>query len=143
MLDISMKDAHVTNAEPKSDSKVLKHFNHRRPAFVDPEAFIDPELNQLFELTYFHENSDGSVPTGWHKLDNYSRSLPKVSDRIPESSTEDGDGASPESWNSTASGNDDSSDEDAAKDEPDVTRMNDESSEEDMPKGARVSFMIS
>ncbi|KAK0389430.1 hypothetical protein NLU13_3005 [Sarocladium strictum] len=139
MLDISMKDGNGSNKEHKPDSKILKHFNHKRPAFVDPDVFIDPQLYQLFELTYFHDNSDGSVPTGWHKLDNSSQSLPKISDRIPESSTEDGDAASPESWNSVASGNDDSSDEDAAKEESDVTRMNDESSEEDMPKGARFA----
>lgn len=139
MLDITMKDGNGTRMGQNADTKILKVFNHRRPGFVDPEAFIHPELNQLFDLAYFHENSDGSVPTGWQKLEGYNRTHPKVSDRIPESSTEDVDEASPESWNSTASGNEDSSDEDGSKDEPAATRMNDESSEDDMPKGARVS----
>lgn len=142
MLDITMKDSNGAGKEQKIGEKVLKHFNRRRPACAHSGCPIDPELSQLFDLSYFHEHNNGSIPTGWQKL-NYGGSLPKISDRIPESSTEDGDddgeGASPESWNSTASGNEDSSGEDAPKEEePIATRMNDESSEDDMPKGAKV-----
>ncbi|KAH6610302.1 hypothetical protein Trco_000322 [Trichoderma cornu-damae] len=143
IVDVTMKDAH-SNAMPPPElplpnqPQLLRQFNAHRPKFVQPGEFLDPELQGLFELSYFASQSDGFVPTGWAHVDN-NKALPKLADRIPESpSKEEEDQPSPESWNSTASGNDDSSnDDESPRLESVQTRMMDESSEEDVPHGAR------
>ena len=132
MVDITMKD---TNDKPNAQSKILKRFNTRRSKFVDSNSFLDPELQNLFELSYFMNDTDGPVPTGWSSVDN-TRTLPKLSDRIPDA--RDDDQGSPESLDSTGSGNEESSNEDNASAGTSQTRMMDESSEEDASPAARV-----
>jgi ubiquitin carboxyl-terminal hydrolase 4/11/15 len=118
---------------------MLKQFNTKRPKFIQRDGFLDPELQNLFELSYFTDNSDGTVPTGWSNVDHH-RALPKVTDRIPEPATEEEDEPSPESSNSTASTNEeDSTNDESSKTEENQTRMIDESSEEDALQPARVS----
>ncbi|POR34853.1 Ubiquitin carboxyl-terminal hydrolase 12 [Tolypocladium paradoxum] len=133
MVDITMKDA---NDKPQAQSKILKRFNTRRPKFVDPDSFLDPELQNLFELSYFMNDTDGPVPTGWSSVDN-TRTLPKLSDRIPYA--KDDDQGSPESLDSTGSGNEESSNEDETPPGASQTRMMDESSDEDASPAARFA----
>ncbi|KAL6827139.1 UCH domain-containing protein [Trichoderma sp. SZMC 28015] len=145
MVDVTMKDAQTNaNAMPPPElplpnqPQILRQFNTQRPKFVQPGEFLEPELQTLFEFSYFAATADGPVPTGWSNVDN-NRTLPKLADRIPEPPIkEDEDQASPESWNSTASGNEESSNEDESPQQESVqTRMADESDEEDLPHGAR------
>ncbi|UKZ54970.1 hypothetical protein TrVGV298_008785 [Trichoderma virens] len=145
LVDVTMKDAQSNvNVMPPPElplpnqPQLLRQFNTQRPKFVQPGEFLDPELQGLFELSYFAATADGPVPTGWSNVDN-SRTLPKLADRIPEPpAKEDEDQPSPESWNSTASGNEESSNEDESPQQESVqTRMADESSEDDLPHGVR------
>lgn len=132
MVDVTMRDAVDSQ---HANSKILKQFNTRRPKFISPDTFLDPELQNLFDLSYFRSDSDGPVPTGWSSVDN-TRTLPKLTDRIPE--TKDAEDESPESVGSTGSGNEDSSNEDEGPEEPAQTRMAEESSDEDASPVARV-----
>ncbi|KAL7944500.1 hypothetical protein V8C42DRAFT_346239 [Trichoderma barbatum] len=144
MVDVTMKDAQNAKAMPPPElplpnqPQLLRQFSSQRPKFTQPGEFLDPELATLFELSYFAATADGPVPTGWSSVDN-NRTLPKLADRIPEPpAKEDEDQPSPESWNSTASGNEESSNEDESpQQESSQTRMAEESSEEDLPHGAR------
>lgn len=138
MVDITMKDANNgSSGQPNGQSRILRCFNKRRPKFVNPDGFLDPELQNMFDLSYFSNSTDaGTVPSGWNSLDN--KNFPKISDRIPEPSIEDGDEASPESWSTTPSPNDESSNDESPRPEG-PTRMNEEeSSEEDDDIAARV-----
>lgn len=132
MVDITMRDAH---GKPSAQAQVLKRFNTRRPKFANPNNFLDPQLQNLFELCYFGSDSDGTVPTGWSNVDN-ACALPKLSGRIPD--VKDVDQASPESLNSTLSGNENSSNEDETRSETPQTRMTEESSDEEASPAARV-----
>ncbi|TWU76782.1 CSN-associated deubiquitinating enzyme Ubp12 [Metarhizium rileyi] len=140
MVDITMKDAAngASNHDTKSSSLILKHFNSQAPKFTHPANFLIPELQNLFELCYFKNDTDGPVPTGWSSVDN-SRALPRLADRIPESSVKDHDAPSPESSNSTGSGNEESGDEDETTPESAQTRMMEESSEEDAQPAYKVN----
>ncbi|KAL7918893.1 hypothetical protein ACQKWADRAFT_302851 [Trichoderma austrokoningii] len=120
--------------------QLLRRFNAQRPKFVQPGEFLDPELQGLFELSYFVNQSDGSVPTGWGSVTDNHKTLPRLSDRIPEPPTkeEEEDEPSPESWNSTASGNEDSSNSsESPQPESPQTRMVEESSGDDAPPHVR------
>lgn len=143
MVDVTMKDVDegaVTSLPPlPNQPQILKRFNTRRSGFVRPDQPLEPEFHNMFELSYFANSTDGAIPTGWSSVDN-TRTLPKLSDRIPEPQAKDDDEASPESWNSAASGNDESSNDEEVQTEPSQTRMVDESTDEDMPHGARVCF---
>ncbi|KAI6785739.1 ubiquitin carboxyl-terminal hydrolase 4/11 [Emericellopsis cladophorae] len=136
-VDITMKDsADSVQARPlPHEPQLLKQFNKRRPAYAKSGAFLDPSLQNLFELCYFTDGTD-SVPSGWSQLQSYRQQLPKVADRMPQPSGES-DHSSPGSWDSTASGNDDSGAEADVKTEvsppSSQTRMAEESSEEDGP----------
>ncbi|KAG6008576.1 hypothetical protein E4U21_004216 [Claviceps maximensis] len=147
MVDITMKESthHDQNHSPTispsrqvTTAKILKHFNKGVPKWTKPDAFLKPELQNLFELCYFRNDSDGPVPTGWSSVD-HQRSLPKLSDRIAQPNVKDGDGTgSPDSSNnSTGSGAEESGEDgDDGEDgrtsaESSQTRMMDESSEED------------
>lgn len=150
IVDVTMKDAQSNaNTMPPPElplpnrPQLIRHFNAQRPKFIQPGEFLDPELQGLFELSYFASQADGPVPTGWANVEN-NKTLPKLADRIPEPPTrEEEDQPSPESWNSTASGNEESSNEDdSPQQESSQTRMMDESSEEDVPHGTRVSFFL-
>ncbi|KAL9489372.1 hypothetical protein ACSS6W_001649 [Trichoderma asperelloides] len=144
MVDVAMKDARSSaSAMPPPElplphqPQLLRRFNAQRPKFVQPGEFLDPELQGLFELSYFASQTDGPVPTGWGVVDNH-KTLPRLTDRIPEPPTKEEDEPSPESWNSTASGNEDSSNEDESpQPESPQTRMMDESSEDEALPGAR------
>ncbi|KAF6830187.1 ubiquitin carboxyl-terminal hydrolase, partial [Colletotrichum plurivorum] len=109
----------------------LRQFNTRRPKWVDSKEYLPPQLQNLFELSYFPESSDGSLPTGWNSVED-NRTFRTLASRAPEPATEQ-DTNSPGSTNSA-----DSEHESAVEDMPspptieEQTRMADES-EEDEP----------
>ena len=128
MVDVTMKDAGDAAHPPLPHvPQVLKQFNKKRPAFVKPDAFLNPALQNLFELSYFYSASDGAVPTGWGL--EQIKFMPKLADRMPQ----ENDQGSPteESCSSNASANEESSNEDNSKLDNPPTRMAEESSEED------------
>lgn len=134
LVDIRMRDANEQRLP--NQPGILRHFSTKKPAFLKPDSFLAPELQNLFELSYFYDGP--SVPTGWSQVE-ASRTLPKVADRIPEPpQAEEEDQGSQEgsqegSGESSGSGNEDDSNEDSSpnKAKPSVeTRMADESSED-------------
>jgi ubiquitin carboxyl-terminal hydrolase 4/11/15 len=110
----------------KRTSQVLKQFNHRRPNWVNPLAFLHPELQNLFDLSYFAE-SGASVPTGWNST-REEDPLPLLSSRQPKVVASDIEMRSP----GPLDGSDESGSEGSGKLPTSVvTRMADESSDED------------
>ncbi|KAM5351565.1 hypothetical protein ACJ41O_004288 [Fusarium nematophilum] len=138
MVDVHMKDANERNGALPHQPQILKRFNSKRPKFVDPEGFLDPELQNLFDLSYFIDSSaDGGVPTGWSSVE-HNRTLPKLADRIPEPTVDDEDAASREGDSSTMSGNDDeSTNDESSKPEALQTRMVEDSSEDEIQQPSR------
>ncbi|KAJ3526931.1 hypothetical protein NM208_g10954 [Fusarium decemcellulare] len=139
MVDVQMKDANNSNGALPHQPQVLKRFNSKRPKFVDPDGFLDPELQNLFDLGYFVDGAgDAGVPTGWSSVD-HNRVLPRLSDRVPEPVVDDEDGASRDGDSSTLSGNEDeSTNDESPKAEAPQTRMADESSEDEIQQPSRV-----
>ncbi|WZH44855.1 Ubiquitin carboxyl-terminal hydrolase 12 [Fusarium acuminatum] len=135
IVDVHMKD---DNDTLPNQPQILKRFNTNRPKYISPDSFLDPELQNLFELCYFTDKScSGHVPTGWSSVDHHQL-LPKLSDRIPQSTPDDEDAASRDDESSTPSGNDDaSSNDESTKVEITQTRMVDESSEEEAQEAPR------
>ncbi|KAM0204587.1 hypothetical protein ACHAPA_001969 [Fusarium lateritium] len=135
IVDVHMKDD--DDALP-NQPQILKRFNTNRPKYINPDSFLDPELQNLFELCYFTDKScSGHVPTGWSSVDHHQL-LPKLSDRIRQSTPDDEDAASRDDESSTPSGNDDaSSNDENTKVEITQTRMVDESSEEEAQEAPR------
>ncbi|KAJ3477244.1 hypothetical protein NLG97_g8890 [Lecanicillium saksenae] len=144
MVDVTMKDASTVPGQPA----LLKRFNKTKPKFADPAARLSPSLQNLFELRYFASPGDGAIPTGWQSTDN-NRTLPSLSDRIPETSDKEEESGTPESSNADGSehdndnDNEDENENDEEKDESSneeskedsaQTRMVEESSEEDLPR---------
>ena len=107
-------------------------FNSQRPKWVNPSEFLDASFQNLFELSFFHEQGS-LIPSGWSGVQDGSL-LPKLESRKPAPSTPtDQDMASPATWgNGTASEEDSSVEEASHTSATTVTRMNDESSEEDV-----------
>ncbi|KAF4124154.1 ubiquitin carboxyl-terminal hydrolase 4/11 [Geosmithia morbida] len=129
MVDVTMKDA--SERLPHKPG-ILRRFNTKRPAFLKPDSFLAPELQNLFELSYFYDGPESSVPTGWSQIEP-SRTFPKVADRIPQQLQAEEDQGSPtsiESSDNGGSGNEEDSNEGSPKIESPETRMADESSEE-------------
>lgn len=138
IVDVHMKD----DSDPlPHQPQILKRFNTTRPKFAKPDSFLDPELENLFELCYFTDKScTGHVPTGWSHVDHHQL-LPKLADRIPQSTPEGEDTGSRDDESSTPSINEDaSSTDESMKAEVTQTRMAEESSEEDAQKAPRVSY---
>ncbi|RCI10149.1 hypothetical protein L249_8413 [Ophiocordyceps polyrhachis-furcata BCC 54312] len=132
MIDISMRDA---GGRVSGQASPLKRFNRRRPRFADADVFLDPELQNLFELCFFRSNSDGPVPTGWSVFEN-DTVLEKLSDRVQDCT----DHNSFESPDSTLSGNEDNSNEDNSNEDETgapLTRMTEELSDEDASPAPR------
>ncbi|SPO02727.1 uncharacterized protein DNG_05402 [Cephalotrichum gorgonifer] len=137
MVDVAMKDvpgkgAQTSNA--RTAPAILKQFNTRRPDWVDPDTFLDPRLQNLFEMSYFTDgrNSDGVMATGWSTVDE-TRQFPSLSSRLPEPDMSvDQDNPSTESWpNGNGSDNESGSDK-ASSNVPSQTRMMEESSGEEV-----------
>lgn len=110
----------------KRSSQVLRRFRQRRPKWVNPLAFLDPDLQNLFDLSYFSE-SGALVPTGWNSTTE-DGPLPRLSSREPKLPASDIEMRSPEPLDGT----DESGSEGSARLPTSVvTRMAEESSDED------------
>ncbi|KAK4156700.1 ubiquitin carboxyl-terminal hydrolase [Chaetomidium leptoderma] len=131
MVDVTMRDAaDAQNASapgvPKGSSQLLGQFRQRRPKWVNPLEFLDPELQNIFDLSYFAE-SGSTIPTGWNSTTEEG-ALPPLSSRQPKPVVSDTEMQSPEPLD----GSDESGSEESGKLPASVvTRMAEESSDED------------
>jgi ubiquitin carboxyl-terminal hydrolase 4/11/15 len=117
---------------------LLKRFNQKRPSWVDRREFLDPSLQNLFDLSYFSE-MDTLIPTGWQSVQE-DNMLPRLSSRQPKVAASDVEMRSP----GPLEGSDESGSEESGRIPASVvTRMAEESSEEDsdFPKKVRSSLM--
>lgn len=135
-VDVSMQD---DAAQPTQEISLptLKKFNTKRPEWVDPAAFLDGQLQSLFEMSFFSERT--MIPTGWSTVGSAPEKLfPRLDTRKPRPPTptpSDEDMPSP-------SGSGTASEESSTEETPDIansidesqTRMVDESSDEDLPE---------
>ncbi|KAI1326360.1 ubiquitin carboxyl-terminal hydrolase-like protein [Xylariaceae sp. FL0255] len=149
IVDVQMKDVGDTKAPAKryvlpvirdphktlkmNDSRIpIHHFNHKKPAWMDPDSFLPPQLQNLFEIGICSENSS-PIPTGTNVVAD-EKDYPKLSSRIaPESpSSED---QLDDATNGTASNDESSSDDSPPRPSIEMppTRMTEESEDETMP----------
>ncbi|KAI1078420.1 UCH-domain-containing protein [Whalleya microplaca] len=113
-------------------------FNRRKPTWTDPSKFLPPELQNLFDIGFYSE-SNSWMPTGMNGISD-DKSYPKLSTRAPvesPSSEDQFDNAT----NGTAS-NDDTSSDEASRQSTDIpiTRMNEESDDEDNNPVVKVRY---
>ncbi|TVY17333.1 putative ubiquitin carboxyl-terminal hydrolase 12, partial [Lachnellula arida] len=143
LVDVFMKEANgfpdpkensVKSAKPVEKEKSLfplKRFNNRRPKFLAPGSFLEPELQNLFTLGYFSTPNE-PIPTGWNPVDE-EKTYPTLSSRMPE--PRDMRDGSSDSFGDGHTGSDsdeaDSFQRRSSNGFAGQTRMNDESSEED------------
>ena len=81
MIDISMRDSgeEPPTAPPSSHSSAMRKLK-ALPSMLRPSAFIAPEVQNLFEMKYFHANGD-MIPTGFSSLSDDSKYAPLASRR--------------------------------------------------------------
>lgn len=123
---------------------IIKKFNTRRPDWIDPSVFLDGQLQQLFDMSFFTENT--TLATGWMSVGGSSdRLYPRLNTRKPRpASPSDEDMPSP-SGSGTASeesSTDETPEPATAVFEP-ATRMLEESSEEESFPAVKVSHFRS
>lgn len=140
MVEVSMKDAGDSPSE--SAPGALKEFNKKRPRWIDTNQHLPAQLQNLFEMFYMSEKHSNGMPTGWHDLD---KPHARLSSRAPapESSSEH-ESNSPGTWTTGADSDRESDGQSREASEPTMTRMNEESSEEDEPvqKPAKVRILF-
>ncbi|KAJ9137299.1 Ubiquitin specific peptidase 11 [Pleurostoma richardsiae] len=137
MVDVSRKDAspqtHPEQTNGEKFPQQLKTFNTRRPSWVNPSVFLDGIVQNMFQLSYFKEHGS-TVPSGWSAVSDNTH-LPRLETRKPEIpitvEPDDDDADSPSTWGNGTASEEDTNTEDAPSP---VTRMNDESSDEDEPQ---------
>ncbi|KAK4204491.1 UCH-domain-containing protein [Triangularia verruculosa] len=127
IVDVTMADAGeapkpaVAGAAEQSP-QLLKVFKHQRPKWMNPKEFLDPEFQNLFELSFFTEGGANSIPTGWSSV-NDGNAHARLSTRQPKPIVSDVEMQSPGAWPN--------SDESGSEEVNEATRMADESSEDD------------
>lgn len=89
MVDIAMKEsgelvskADDGSSKPQPPKPSKPSFNTRRPKFLQPNAYLAPELQNLFTLGYFRGVKE-LVPTGWNQIDE-DKSFPTLASRSPQ-----------------------------------------------------------
>ncbi|KAI9639992.1 hypothetical protein NHQ30_011551 [Ciborinia camelliae] len=136
-VDVAMKDSNsVPGPVEKLPSAPLKTFDTRRPKWVDPEAFLLPELQNIFDVCYV-PGIKGHMPTGWN--DHFDTDVYKrISERNPQVPQMNDDDTSYgyDAINSRAGSISSKSSREGSDDVngfiPAPTRMNEESSDDDI-----------
>ncbi|KAI1818744.1 UCH-domain-containing protein [Poronia punctata] len=130
IVDVQMKDA----SDIKNSGSGFS-IHTKKPSWVDPDKFLPPNLQNLFDLCIYSETSS-PMPTGTNAILD-DRDYPKLSSRAPApapaqspSSEDQFDNAT----NGTASNDESSSDELPRRSvDRSITRMNEESDEDSAP----------
>lgn len=114
----------------------MKIFNTSRPKWIDPAVFLSGEMQNLFEISYFTDKQ-GRLPLHWDdKLGDPT--FKKISERNPQVHQMNSDDASygfdlvDGSAGSVSSKSSRDSSDDINNFEMPPTRMNEESSEDDL-----------
>lgn len=109
---------------------------NKRPAWINPDTFLPPHFQNLFEMGICTETSS-PIPTGNNSVSE-DRDYPRLSSRVPAESHSDDDQFD-NATNGTASNDENSSDE-APRHSADMslTRMNDESDDEENGQSVKV-----
>jgi hypothetical protein len=108
-----------------------------RVPWVKPEEFLDPQLQNLFQLSYFDDGS-GSLPCGWQVVTEEGQ-FPRLSTRQPKPASPDVDMRSPGPWDAS----DDTGSEGQGSNVHEQTRMADESDDDSDPTDLRVGALAS
>lgn len=130
LVDVTMNDAAASPTAASSKYPLqLKKFNTRRPKFVNPKQFLDPQLQNLFDMGYFTEN-EYNIPNGWQTVTDTAQ-YPRLSSRLPRPAASDVEMNSP---TATWDGSEDSASDEVPDSQPSAavatTRMVDESSDD-------------
>ncbi|KAH8805658.1 ubiquitin carboxyl-terminal hydrolase-like protein [Xylogone sp. PMI_703] len=93
LVNVTMKDTNKVreSIEPR-DSNLSKRIdlpfrrnkdklNKRRPKFMAPGSYLEPEMQNMFELCYFSGQRE-MIPTGWTAVDE-TKTFPRLSSRNP------------------------------------------------------------
>ncbi|RFU29961.1 hypothetical protein B7463_g6357, partial [Scytalidium lignicola] len=144
LVNVTMKDANKVreSIEPR-DSNLSRpqqidqpfrrnrdKLNKHRPKFMAPGSYLEPQMQNMFELCYFSGQRE-LIPTGWTAVDE-TKTFPSLSSRNPQAppSTDEEHGNDYDIANGR--GTSETSDEDEKpSDNLANTRMTEESSDED------------
>ncbi|KAA8572048.1 hypothetical protein EYC84_001974 [Monilinia fructicola] len=137
IIDVAMKDSNPVRESVENRSTApLKIFNTSRPKWIDPAVFLSGEMQNLFEISYFTDKQ-GRLPLHWDdKLGDPT--FKKISERNPQVHQMNSDDASygfdlvDGSAGSVSSKSSRDSSDDINNFEMPPTRMNEESSEDDL-----------
>ncbi|KAL1899472.1 hypothetical protein Sste5346_002870 [Sporothrix stenoceras] len=146
MVDVTMKDAGAGGevaaadqaATDSASSKILYKFNRHRPRWVtEPNLFLAGELQNLFQMGYYDDTSN-VIPIKWSGSSD-EKPYPSLRSRAPQPakhSSAERDINSPGPWESSAGTDNESSPGDASPTDEitgsaELTRMTDESDDED------------
>ncbi|KAK8089997.1 ubiquitin specific peptidase 11 [Apiospora hydei] len=131
MVDVTMQDAGAATPEAPSGYR----FNSTPPPWVDVEKYLQPELQNMFDLSYWTEG--GQLLANGMNAVSEDKDYPKLSSRMVDPALED---APDNATNGTASNEDSSSDE---LSRPNLsnhqTRMAEESEEDDQSPVVKVA----
>lgn len=112
--------AHTCRQRPTSKS---------RPRWINPDEQVPPELQQMFDLK-FYRNSRELIPVGWQTVDE-EKDFPFLSSRLAQPEYDDVE-TKPPAYGSI----NDNSESDISEEDEEIeavnTRMNDESSEDEL-----------
>ncbi|TGJ84517.1 hypothetical protein E0Z10_g4221 [Xylaria hypoxylon] len=127
IVDVRMKDA--SDKKSNIGSPPLTQIKNGRPAWINPNTFLPPHFQNLFEMGIFAETTS-VIPTGNNTVAD-EKDYPRLSSRVPAESPSSEDQFD-NATNGTASNDDSSSDEVPQRSpESPLTRMNEESDDED------------
>lgn len=105
-------------------------FNRRRPKFIEEGAFLSPEAQNLFTISYYAGKGE-LVPVGWQVVTE-DHSFPLISSRMPAASVESESGSGEDHEMTTGRASETSDEDDTPNSNPvSTTRMTEESSDED------------
>ncbi|KAI1353065.1 hypothetical protein F5Y01DRAFT_67231 [Xylaria sp. FL0043] len=128
IVDVRMKDASDKKSDVGSHSPPAQ-IKSGRPAWINPKAFLPSQFQNLFEIGIFTETAS-ALPTGNNNISE-EKEFPRLSSRVPAESPSSEDQLD-NATNGTASNEDSSSDEAPRRSiDTAVTRMNEESDDED------------
>lgn len=136
LVDVTMKDRTEVSKTPFSPAK-------HRPKFVtDPSSYLEPSLQNMFELCYF-SSSNELVPSGWNIADS-EKKFPTLASRNPREQQQDDESVNDHEGTGSRAGSETSEESSRLTVPTSNTRMTEESSDEDDNNGSaplhRVSF---
>lgn len=117
----------------QSTSTYIHHskptFKRRRPKFIDPTVYLAPDLQNMFSLGYF-KDSKNEFPTGWVEVTE-DKTYPSLASRSPIPPALPDDSGTDLEMTNRRTDSESSNDERVDNFAP-ATRMNEESSEDEL-----------